>query len=132
MDVRTATTEKFNGLPQVVGAFVNGQLFFLKEGGGPFLTVINNLARLFQPVDVVRAEGNEDHTGRSLKPLDSMEHGGGVIHRAVGVDRSTELVFDEALSDAIGKARAHEEHLLERLYLEARLRYIDDRSKFHF
>ena len=60
-----------------------------------------------------------------------MEHRNGVIHRAVRVHRHGEALLAEALPNLVGKTRAHEEYLLAGLYLEARLRYVYNRPKFH-
>ena len=52
-----------------------------------------------------------------------MEHRGGIVHRAKGIDRGTELFLDETPSYTVGKAAAHEKHLFQRLNPNHRLGY---------
>ena len=131
LDVGTAAAEQVNGAAEVVGTLIDAELLFLEEGCRPLLAVVDNLARLFQPVDVVGAEGDKGDTGFALVSFHGVQDRGGVIHRTEGVDGGAELVFKEALADAVGKTRADEEHLLARLYLKIRLRYINNSPKFH-
>ena len=60
-----------------------------------------------------------------------MQHRGRIIHRAVWIDRSTELLFLEPAAYALGKAGTHEEYFFARFHQEARLRDVDDRSELH-
>ena len=130
-DVGTTTAEQVDGAAQVVGTLIGGELLLLEERGGALLTVVDYLARLLQAVDVVGAEGDKHDTRLPLVPLNGMQHGDGVVHRAERIDRDTELLVLEAAADAVGKATAHKEHFLTRLNLEGRLRNINYGPELH-
>ena len=53
LDFWLVSSQQFNSLAKVFGTFVDGQFLFLKQGGRPFLAIVHNLARFFQPIDVV-------------------------------------------------------------------------------
>jgi hypothetical protein len=55
-------TEESYRLTKVVGTLVNSEFFFLKEGGGPFLTIVNDFSSLLKMVDVVGAKGKKGDT----------------------------------------------------------------------
>ena len=63
LDVRTAAAEQFDGAAEVVGTLIDAELLFLEERGGTLLAVVYYLAGLFQTVDVIGAEGEEDDAG---------------------------------------------------------------------
>ena len=65
LNVGTMTAQQFNDTEQIVGTLIDGQLFFLKEGGWPLLTVIDNLARILQAINVVSAKRQEHHPGKN-------------------------------------------------------------------
>jgi hypothetical protein len=112
-------TEENYRLTKVVGTLVNSEFFFLKEGCGPFLTIVNDFSSLLKTVDVVGAKGKKGNTrsrrrsGRSIagQALDGVENAGGVIHHAKRIDSGREGLLSEALSDSVSKAGPHEEHL---------------------
>jgi hypothetical protein len=140
LGVGTMAAEQVDGSTQVVGTLVDGKLLLLEEGGGALLAVVDDFARFLQTVDVVGAEGDEGDSGEPPPiPLqlegepsfDCMKYRGGVVHHAIGVDGGAELFFHKVLADAVGKATAHKEHLLEGLYLEVRLGYIYNGTEFH-
>ena len=131
MDVGTTADEQADGTAQVVGTLVDAEQFLLEQRGGALLAAVYNLARLAETVDVVGAQGDECHAGGSLVALHGVQHRGGVVHRAVGVYRSAELLVLEAQANAVGKAAAHEEHLLKGFYLELRRRYVYYGAELH-
>ena len=58
-----------------------------------------------------------------------MENACRIIHHTEGIHRGTEAILHESATQIVGKATAHEEHLLCRLYLEVGLRNINFCSK---
>ena len=141
VDVGATGTQQVDDAHQVVGTFVDGEQFLLKQRGRALLTVVNNIARLLQAVHVVGAEGDEDDSGEpppiplqleGEPPFNSMQHGGRIVHRAIGIDRGAELILHEPLTNTVCETAAHEEHLFARLNLEAWLGYVNDGSKFHW
>ena len=67
MNVGTVATEEVDGATQVLGTLVDGELLFLKKGGGTLLAVVYYLTSLFQAIDVVGAEGEEDDAGEGMR-----------------------------------------------------------------
>lgn len=61
-----------------------------------------------------------------------MQHGGRIVHRAIGIDSGAELILHEPLTNTVCETAAHEEHFFAGLNLEARLGYVNDGSKFHW
>ena len=130
--VRTAAAEHVEGLLQAVGTLRHAEHFLLKQRLGALLAVVDNLACLLQPVDMVGAECEEYHAGCSgIAALDGVEHADGVVHGAKGIDCHGETLIAEAAADAIGKARPDEEQGFARFYLERCLGYVNNRSEIH-
>ena len=65
VNVGTMTAQQVDDTEQIVGTFIDGQFLFLEEGGWAFLAVVDNLARLLQAIDVVGAQRQENHPGKS-------------------------------------------------------------------
>jgi hypothetical protein len=53
--------------------------------------------------------------------FNSVENAGGIVHDAIGIDGDREGLLTEALSDGIGKTRAHKENFFAVLYTKWRL-----------
>jgi len=100
------------------------------------LAVVDYLARLAQPVDMVGSEGDEDDTwpwSAAVRgyTLQGVQHRGGIVHRTKRVNRHGESLVTEPLSDVVSKARTHKEHLFARLYHQVWLLNSYYRPKFH-
>ena len=100
-----------DGLTQIVCTFIHREFFLSKKQLRTLLTIIDNLARLFQTIDMVRAEREESgfyglriRRSSGIQALDGMEDRGGIIHHAIGIHRRTELFFLKASSDLRSKA----------------------------
>ena len=63
-DVRTVTSEQFDGFLQIVSTRIYCQFFLLKQCGRALLTVVHNLASLFQTIYMVRAQRQENGVNR--------------------------------------------------------------------
>ena len=131
LDVGTTAAKEVDSTEQVVGTLVDRQFFLLEKDCRPLLTVVDNLARLTEAVDVVGTEGEECYSGGSFVAFHRVQDAGGIVHHAIRVDGGSELVLYEPLANAIGKARAYEKYLFAGLYLKAGLWYVDDCSEIH-
>ena len=116
---------------QVVGALADRQLFFREQRLRPFLAVVHYLARLVQSVDVISAKCDEHQARHVFPPLDGVQYGGGIVHYAVWIDRGTELVVNEPLTDVVGEARPDKKHFLARLNREVGPWYVNTSPEFH-
>ena len=103
MHVGIAHPQRLDGLLQVAATVVDRQRFLLKQALGPLLAVVHDFASGLQPVDMVRAQRQKHDARHPLTTLNGVQHGGGVIHRAVGVDGHREPLVPEPLADAVGK-----------------------------
>ena len=130
MHIRILLAEDMDSLLQIVGTLIYRKFLLIEQASGPFLAIIDNLARFLQPIDVIGAQGEENGLC-SRHTFNCVEDGGRIVHHAERVHHSAELLLLEALANLIGKARAHEEHLFARTYLKVRLLNIDNRPKLH-
>jgi hypothetical protein len=130
-DIGIFLTQKRNSLLQVVGTGFDGEFLFRKERLRTLLTVVDNFTCLFQTINVVRTEGEEDSPWPTPHPLDGVEDRGGVVHGAIGIDYDREALFLEAMAYLRGETGTYEENLFTRSNPEAWIRDIDDSSEFH-
>lgn len=63
MDLGIDATKDLDTMAEVVGAGLYREHFFLEERLGALLAVIDNLASVFQTIDVIGAKGEEGDTG---------------------------------------------------------------------
>ena len=80
---------------QVVGTRINRKLLFSEKRLRTLLAVVNDLARLLQPIHMVRAKREEGGVASSLPALDGVEDAGGIIHHTIGIDGDGEALFTE-------------------------------------
>ena len=78
------------------------------------MAVINDFSRLFQHVNMVRAERKNGDVGHEVAVIamsfDRMQYACRVIHHAIRIDNHRELLLFELTSDAFCEARTHEKH----------------------
>ena len=55
MHIGILLAEEIDGLLKIVGTLIYRQIFFIKQGSGAFLTIINNLTRFLQAIDMIGA-----------------------------------------------------------------------------
>ena len=116
MDVGIPVPQHVNRTEQVVGTLFNGEFFFRKEGGRPFLTVIDDYTRCLLPIDMVGAEGQKRPLeGGWSEALNGMQDAGRIIHGTIGVHRCRELCLTELIANAIGKTGADQQYPVVRL-----------------
>ena len=118
-------------LRKCLGTLFDGQLLFMEKLLRPLLTVVHDLTRGDEAVDMIGAEREDSSAGfvsaegqlaGIAKPPDRMEHAHRIVHHAERIDERAELLFLEPLADVVGKARSHEEHPLAGLNLPRRVR----------
>ena len=135
MHIGILLAKEIDGLLKIVGTLIYRQIFFIKQGSGAFLTIIDNLTRFLQAIDMIGAQSKEDCRELwiliSEEFLNGMEDGGWIVHYAEGIHHSTELLLLEALPYLSSEARSYEENLLAWAYLKARLLNIYNRPELH-
>ena len=113
-------------LRKCIGTLADSQLLFMEKLLRPLLTVVHDLTRGDEPVDMIRAEREDSSTwlisaeGQLTgiaKSLHGMEHTHWIVHHTERIDHRAEFLFLEPLADVVGKARSHEEHPLARIDL---------------
>ena len=58
--IRGFLTKESNGLRQIISTLIHGEFLLLEQYSWSFLTIIHNLARLFQAINVVSAQCQEN------------------------------------------------------------------------
>lgn len=127
-------------LRKCIGTLADSQLLFMEKLLRPFLTVVHDLTRGDETIDMIGAEREDSSAGfvcaegqltGIAKPPDRMEHAHRIVHHAERIDERAELLFLEPLADVVGKARSHEEHPLAGLNLPRRGRNGDGSGELH-
>ena len=119
---------------EIFHTFADRQFPLLKQVGRTLAAVVHHLSCCLFHIHMIRAQRQHCHAPLRLPvshPLDGVEDANGVIHHSERIDRYPETLFLKAFPDAVGKARAYEQHLLKRLYGEVCLRYLDNGSEIH-